>query len=67
LRSAVQKEKTMARSMRKRARIAMARGKRMGFARAARAARNPMRGLGGEVRAPKIKSPRSSFAREMNK
>jgi hypothetical protein len=39
-----------------RTRIAMARGKRKGFARAARAARSPIRGLGGERRAMPKKS-----------
>jgi hypothetical protein len=56
----------MARSGRKRARIAMARGMRKGFARAARASRSPIRGLGGEKRVPS-KKLRSSLAREMNK
>lgn len=49
-----------------RARVAMARGKRKGFARAARAARSPIRGLGGERRT-KDKNLRSSLAREMNR
>jgi hypothetical protein len=49
-----------------RARIAMARGKRKGFARAARAARSPLRGLGGERRVPTGRL-RGSLAREMNK
>jgi hypothetical protein len=48
------------------ARIAMARGKRKGFARAARASRSRVRGLGGERSVPSGKL-RSSFAREMNK
>ena len=48
------------------ARIAMARGKRKGFARAARAARSPIRGIGGESRT-RTKNFRSSFAREMNR
>jgi hypothetical protein len=60
------KEHVMARSGRKRARIAMARGMRKGFARAARAARSPISGLGGERRVPG-KKLRSNLAREMNK
>lgn len=56
----------MARSARKRASIAMARGKRKGFARAARAARSGIRGLGGESRVPD-KKLKGSFAKEMNK
>ena len=52
--------------MARRARVAMARGMRKGFARAARSARSSVRGLGGEVKAPTGKL-RSSFAREMNK
>jgi hypothetical protein len=54
----------MARTPKKRARIAMARGMRKGFARAARAARSPVRGLGGETPGKKL---RGSLAREMNK
>jgi hypothetical protein len=49
-----------------RARVAMARGMRKGFARAARASRSPIRGLGGERRVKSSKL-RSSLAREMNK
>jgi len=45
---------------------ALERGKRKGFARAARAARSPVRGLGGENRVPSRKL-RGSLAREMNK
>jgi hypothetical protein len=54
------------RTAEQRTRIAMARGKRKGFARAARSARSPVRGLGGEKRVSSSKL-RSSLAREMNK
>ena len=48
------------------ARIAMARGKRKGFARAARAARSPIRGLGGERRGSRNRRG-PSFAEAMNR
>jgi hypothetical protein len=54
------------RTGKQRARMAMARGMRKGFARAARSARSSIRGLGGERRTPS-KNLRSNLAREMNR